>query len=438
MNLTSPITDYPTARRFLLELKSTGVSLGLGRMERLMAALGHPERSLPLLHVAGTNGKGSVSAMLEAMLRQAGWRTGLYTSPHLVRLGERVQVNRDPLSEGEIVANVSLLREALKGLAHEAEEESRPSYFECMTAIALLHFARSRCDIAIIEVGVGGRLDATNVITPEVSVITSIGLDHCDLLGETLAEIAMEKAGIIKPGRPTVIGYLPREAEDVIRHVAAARGAPVISVAEHFGADGENHPLPLTNLAGAYQRRNAATAVLVARLLPDRWKLSDTSIAGALLNVDWPARLQRFAVSDKVVVLDSSHNAEGAAELEANLEDLTREFGRRPIVVTGVLGLARAKPLIRAICQHSSEIHFVRPDQRRACTFEELESAVPSAYAGRLMRDTVETLFPGPSVANVGAAGDVIVVTGSIYLAGEVLARLDPKWGPYEGDLQDF
>ena len=438
MDLSSPINDYAGARDFLLELKSTGVSLGLGRMERLLAALGRPERTLPLLHVAGTNGKGSVSAMLEAMLRHAGWRTGLYTSPHLVRVGERVQVNRQPLSEREIVAYVSELRQALQRLANEAGDDSRPSYFECMTAIAFLHFARSRCDIAIIEVGVGGRLDATNVITPELSVITSIGLDHCDILGETLAEIAAEKAGIIKPRRPTVIGYLPREAENVIRQVAATRNSEVISAREFHGADGERHPFPSTNLAGDYQRRNAATATLAARRLSERWRLSDAGIAQALLNVNWPARWQRIALNDRMVVLDASHNAEGAESLAANLAELTREFGRAPIVVTGALGLARAKPLIQVICRHSSEIHFVCPNQRRACTFEELESIVPAAYGGRLIRNTVAGLFPKPFTANAGSPGDVVVVTGSIYLAGEVMARLDPKWGPYEGDLQDF
>lgn len=433
--MASRIQDYDTAARFLLELKSRGVSLGLERMRRLMTRLGHPERSVPCIHVAGTNGKGSVVVMLEAIFRRAGWRTGMYTSPHLVRLGERVQVNGENLSETAIVDYVRELEPVVAAM--EAEEAGGvASYFEVMTAMALLHFSRSRCDIACIEVGLGGRLDATNVIMPEVSVITSIGLDHVEFLGNSLAAIAAEKSGIIKQGTPVVIGRLPREAEAVVRGIAAQREARVYSVAAEFDENLKNYPA--TNLEGAYQRINAATAMLAAKVMAPRWQLSDDIIARALSTVDWPGRWQRFPIDGRTVILDASHNAQGAESLDANLSSIAKEFERPPIVVLGVLGIARARPLLDVVCRHAREIHIVQPAQRRACTFEQLESLVPVTYRGLVVRQTVEKAFPNASTCEVGQPGDVVVVTGSITLAGEVLSRIDPGRGPYEGHLQDF
>ena len=258
--------DYAAATEYLFALKAGGVKFGIDRMRRLTAALGHPERSYPVIHVAGTNGKGSVSAMLDAIFRAAGWRTGLYTSPHLVKLGERVQVDRRHLTEAEIVAYTGELRPIAAACAATMPDE-HATFFEFMTAMAFLQFQRRQADVAIIEVGMGGRLDATNVVEPEIAVITSIGLDHCAELGGTLAQIAREKAGIIKPGRPVVMGRVPAEAEQVIREVAAAGGAPVHSVREIFGGDMAGYPA--TNLAGDYQRWNAATATLVAQVFRD-------------------------------------------------------------------------------------------------------------------------------------------------------------------------
>ena len=215
-SLAKPFSNYEEVTEYLYALKAGGVKFGIDRMRRLAAALGHPERSYPVIHVAGTNGKGSVSAMLDAILHAAGWRTGLYTSPHLVKLGERVQVDRQLLTEAEIVAYVNELRPVAERAAAEAADE-HATFFEFMTAMAFLQFQRQKVDAAVIEVGMGGRLDATNVVEPEVTVITSIGLDHIAELGGTFALIAREKAGIIKPGRPVVIGRLPPEAEQVVR-----------------------------------------------------------------------------------------------------------------------------------------------------------------------------------------------------------------------------
>ena len=412
---------YPAIAEALYRLKPTGAKFGIDRMRPLAAALGHPEQRISCIHVAGTNGKGSVSAMLEAILRAAGWRTGLYTSPHLVRLGERVQVQREILSETEIVNYWNELRPVMERLA-TANADDRPSFFELVTAMALLQFTRKPCDIAVIEVGLGGQLDATNIVVPEVSVITSIGRDHEEWLGSEIEKIAAAKAGIIKTGRPVVIGRLPEEAECVIREIAAEKNAPVISVVEQFGSDLGNYPA--TNLEGDYQRWNAATAALAARALAPKWKMNEAAITRGLQEVNWPGRWQRVQIGGRLAILDASHNPEGAQVLDTNLARLVAETGRRPVVIVGVLGLSRAQPLVEVICRHAKEIHFVVPDQPRACSHAELTALVPGDFTGTVVRATMADLFPAPGRCTAGESDDVLVVTGSIYVLGEVISRL--------------
>lgn len=349
---------HAAARAYLHELKARGVALGLERMRRFLAEIGDPQNAVPCIHIAGTNGKGSVAAMLEAILRTAGWKTGLYTSPHLVKVGERIQVNRESLSDEALSLAVHELRPAVERMAGTAGEEAVPSYFEFMTALAFRQFAANGCDIAIVEAGLGGRLDATNVVTPEVSVITSIGFDHCEILGRTLEQIAAEKAGIIKPRVPVVLGRLPPEAERTVRQAALQNDSPVISVAEVFGMDETLYPQ--TNLSGSYQRTNAATATVAARTLPMRWRISETVIERGLIHVTWAARWQSFAVGGRRLIVDSSHNAEGAETLDANLRHLISDTGRRPIVVVGVLGVARADPILKVVGSHAQEMVGVR------------------------------------------------------------------------------
>lgn len=416
--------EYGAVTEHLFARKAHGRKFGIDRMAKLAAELNHPERSVPAVHIAGTNGKGSVAAMLDAILHAAGWRTGLYTSPHLVHLGERVQVDRHVLTEREIVDYFAELRPIAERLA-AADPDDEPSFFEYMTAMAFLQFARKRCDVGVVEVGLGGRLDATNILTPEVSVITSIAMDHCELLGDTVEKIAAEKAGILKPGRPVVLGRMPAAAEKVIRRLAEARGAPVCSVAEVYGHTIDGYPH--TNLEGDYQRWNAATATLVARALGDRWRVSAAAIERGLAHVDWPGRWQRVRLAGRRAILDASHNPEGAQVLDANLAHLVAETGRAPVVITGVLGAVRARPLLETIARHAREIHLVVPQQPRACRFEELEAVVPPGFRGAVVRDEVARIFPGPNRCEVGEGDDVIVVTGSIYLLGEVLARLETE-----------
>ncbi len=435
MHPSGTFTGYAAVQEYLFSLKAKGPKFGIDRMHLLVQALGHPERRYPVIHVAGTNGKGSVAAMLDAILHAAGWRTGLYTSPHLVKLGERVQVNRELLRPEEIIAYVNELQPVAEHLAR-ANADDHPSFFEFMTAMAFLQFARRDAEFAVVEVGLGGRLDATNVVQPEVTVITSIGLDHCEMLGSELDQIAAEKAGIIKPGRPVVIGRMPAVAEAVIRRIAAERGAPVHSVRDEFGEEMDRYPS--TNLEGDYQRWNAATATLTARLLPPRWKLTEETIARGLLHTHWPGRWQRVTVGGRHLILDASHNPEGAQVLDANLTRLIAETGRKPAIMTGVLGEYRARALMEVIARHAREIHLVIPHQARACGYEELEQYLPAEFTGPVLRTTVDTVFPAPDRCTAGGADEILVVTGSIYLLGEVFERIEPGRGAGEGRLQDF
>lgn len=478
-SVANNLSDYASVTEYLYSLKAGGVKFGIDRMRRLADVLGHPERSYPVIHVAGTNGKGSVSAMLESILRTAGRRTGLYTSPHLVKLGERVQVDRQLLTEAEIVAYAQELQPvAARAAALAADEHA--TFFEFMTAMAFLQFQRKRVDLAIVEVGMGGRLDATNVVQPEVSVITSIGLDHCAELGDTVEKIAGEKAGIIKPGRPVVIGRLPAGAERVIREVAAANRAPVHSVREAFGVEPDKYPV--TNLEGDYQRWNAATAVLVTRLFIERIAVStrwnatsgrvqsvpgllrqgygahakhnqpaiasatagghapptESDISRGLAHVNWPGRWQRLSVGGRALILDASHNPEGAEVLDRSLQRLVAETSRQPIIVAGVLGEFRARALLQVVLRHARELHLVTPQQARATSAETMLAMVPPAARHFVRTGELDRIFPDATTCTLGEPGDTVVVTGSIYLLGEVLARLEPGRGAGEGRLQDF
>ncbi|MFP4070246.1 MAG: bifunctional folylpolyglutamate synthase/dihydrofolate synthase [Opitutales bacterium] len=423
------VPSYKETRDYLYSLRDRGSKYGIERMQRFVAELGHPERRFPVIHVAGTNGKGSVCAMLEAIYRANGYRTGLYTSPHLVHLGERVQVDRLPLTETDIVRHCERLRPVAAALGAGKPEE-HPSFFEFMTAMAFLQFADAQVDLAILETGLGGRLDATNVAAPELSVITSVSLDHTELLGDSLAKIAREKAGICKPRKPVLLGRLPPEAEAVVREVAAERGCPVHTVGDRFRDPAQ---LPQTNLAGQFQRWNAGLAIHATELLAERFPVRATD---ALRSVDWAGRWQRIELGDRSLILDATHNPEGCAVLEENLRDLRDREGRKPVVLAGTLGEDRARSLMPVIARHAREIHLVRPDQPRACETPFLESCLPGGHGIPVRHSSVAEAFPAPSHCALGESGDTIVVTGSIYLLGEVLQRLDgaPNTG---GRLQD-
>ena len=447
--------DTGDSIQWLFAQKPRGRLYGIDRMRALAEALGHPERAVPCIHMAGTNGKGSVAAMLESIFRHEGYRVGLYTSPHLVYVGERVQVDRQPLNDGQVAAYLHELRPVAEQLAAQ-DPDLTPSFFEYMTAMAMLEFVRRECDLAIFEVGLGGRLDATNIVAPRVSVITSIGLDHCELLGDTIEKIAAEKAGIIKPGVPLVVGRVPSGARTAIAQIAGDRGAPATWVEDEFGAG--HASLPVTNLAGDYQRWNAATATLAAqafqlepRAMPGTTtgmaRDSSERLAAALQDVRWPGRWECREVGGRTLILDTSHNPEGAETLDANLSALVAATGANPIVVVGVLGAARARPLLEAIARHAAAIHLVRLSDARACSLAELRSLIPAEFKGPVVDDSLGHLFPssgklweglyapidlveadGRGASPVAESGQkappTIVITGSIYLIGEVMKHL--------------
>lgn len=429
------LSDHESVRRYLYGLKAQGAKFGIDRMRALSQRLGNPERSFPIVHIAGTNGKGSVAAMLENILRNAGCKTGLYTSPHLVRQGERVQINRGILRDEEIVDYVRELQPVAAELAaHDADD--RPSFFEFMTAMAFLHFQRNQVDIAVIETGMGGRLDATNIVQPELSVITEIGLDHVEVLGDSIAKIAAEKAGIIKNGRPVVAANLAPEAEAVIRKTAESRGCSFECVREVFGVDLANYPG--TNLEGSHQRRNAATATLAARRLRTLFDLPDDLVARSLLSVNWPGRWQRMEAAGRVFIFDAAHNPEGAVCLEENLQRLVAATGVKPHLIVGVLGAARAQSILPVAARSAHSLSLVSvPDQERSCLPSELRRFIPTDFCGPVHLTDIESLFPGSRACTLGRPGETIVVTGSIYLIGQVMDRIlnDEPLG--QGRLQD-
>jgi dihydrofolate synthase/folylpolyglutamate synthase len=396
--------------RWLTGLRNLGSRLGTERMAVLAERLAHPERAAPCIHVAGTNGKGSTCAMIEAIQRAHGRRTGLYTSPHLVSIGERIQVDRRPLPDERVVALAEVLRPHHAAIA-AATPDLAPTFFELITAAAWIEFALRRVDVAILETGLGGRLDATNICQPEVCVITSIGLDHQEYLGPTVAHIAAEKAGILKPGVPAVVGLVPPAAEAVIAARAREVGAPLHWLKDYF-PDG----LPETNLVGAHQRANAGLALLACELA-EGLPVDEATARAALRRVDWAGRWQRLALADgRALVVDGSHNEEGVRAIVPLLAAC-----RAPTVVLGALGAERARPLLAAVAPLAARLHLVAPDNERACRPAELAALLPPADQAKASVATVAELFPSPGVCR--ALGDPIVVLGSLYLVGEVLAR---------------
>lgn len=413
--------NFNEARDYLYALKTQRTTYGFERMACMAEALGHPQHHYPCIHVAGTNGKGSVCAMLEAIYRAAGYCTGLYTSPHLVYLGERVQINRKPITPEQLAAGIPPLKTCAQALAAE-RPEMHPSFFEFMSALAFRHFEREGVDIAIIETGLGGRLDATNVVSPEISVITSISLDHTDMLGDTLAQVAREKAGIIKPRTPVVTGLLPPEAMRVIREVAATMNAPVYPVSEYI-SDPDQYPE--TALEGAFQRVNAAIAKHVVKLLAEDFPVSIFHIQQGLDNVEWSGRWQRINLAEnKHLILDATHNPEGAYHLDTNLSTLCEQEGRKPIILAGTTGSERARALMPVIARRAKEIHLLRPNQPRAVDFETLRAALPEHCPPVTTHKDLNALFPEPGKCILGVAGETLVATGSIYLIGEILERV--------------
>ena len=413
-------TDYTATRDYLNSLKDKGVKYGLDTVRSIVATLGHPEKKFPCIHVAGTNGKGSTCAMLEAIYRANGYQTGLYTSPHLVHEGEMIQIGRRPLSEIDIILYVK----KLKPIASEIEKrytDGHPSFFELMTIMGFLHFAESKVDLAIIETGVGGRLDATNVVDPELSIITSVSLDHTELLGDTIDQIAMEKAGIIKPERPVLIGKLCEEAESAVRRIALEKDCTVYSVCERFP---DIDKLPETNLAGSLQKWNAAVAAYATEILNKGFPVDAIKTFPILKSIQWPGRWQTLQLADRTLILDATHNPEGADMLKENLESLIQQNQIKPVIITGTTGELRARCLMPIVGRYARELYLVTPEQPNAIPSHTLEKHLPDEHEAAVSHSEISALFPAPETCIAGEPDDTIVVTGSIYLIGEVLRQL--------------
>lgn len=425
---------YPSIRDYLYALRNHGSRYGIERMQTFAAELGNPEHKLRTIHVAGSNGKGSVCALLESIYRAAGYRTGLYTSPHLLHLGERVQINRQPLREAALIEQVARIRPIAEAIARR-DPEMEPSFFELMTAMAFNTFADEGVDIALIETGLGGRLDATNILQPELCIITSIALEHTEILGDTLAKIAGEKAGIIKPGIPVITGLLPPEAQEVITRIARERGAPLISVTDRYP---NARCCPRSALPGTCQRWNAAMAALTVEVLNPSFPVKRESVRKGLAQVEWAGRWQRFSIDKRQLILDATHNAGGLETLRGNLQRLQQKEGRKPHILTGMLGEERASALLPLLCQHAQSLHLLTPKQPKATPAQWLYSQLPQAAKAIATCSDLSTLIPNPGKLAMGQPGDTIVVTGSIYLLGEVLEHLNYEPEPQKLNFQDL
>ena len=401
---------------FLFSLERFGMKFGLATMARLCDALGHPERAFTSVHIAGTNGKGSVAAMVERALRAAGHRTGRYTSPHLLRVEERFVIDGRDVAPATLEAHAAALISIVDRLVADGELEGWPTFFECTTALAFDLFREARADVAAIEVGLGGRLDATNVLTPAVSAIVSIDFDHQAQLGTTLESIAAEKAGIIKPGVPVVIGPLPAEAASVVRETARDRQAPLIDAASDPSLLARLAGMPLA-LRGRHQLANAAVAVRVLEALDaSGLRVDAAQIAEGLARAEWPGRLEEFTVGGTRVVLDAAHNTAGARALAEYLRETA------PDGVTLVFGVMKDKAV-------DDMLAILAPLARRTiCTAASSPRAMPpaelAAVARRTHRDVRVSEDPGAALEEAMRAGETVVAAGSIFLIGPLRDRL--------------
>lgn len=404
----APMT-YAEAIQFLYGLRWFGAKFGLENTLKLAALAGNPQNKLRFIHVAGTNGKGSTCAMLESIYRAAGLRVGLFTSPHLVSFRERLQVDRQLIGEADVVRLVGELQPLLK----EFSEEHHPTFFEVVTVMALCYFAERGCDLVIWETGLGGRLDATNIVTPLASVVTNIGFDHQQWLGETLEKIAAEKAGIIKPGVPVLTGVTQPGPLDVVEMIARKLNAPLTRVdTTHAARQARYAALP-----GDHQRANAALAVATVEVLQRQIPVKSAVIRRGLEAVHWPGRLQSVTrPGGQRVLLDGAHNPAGATALRAALVDVNAP-------VTLILGILADKDC-RAMCDIlaplAQRIRLVPVASERTAQPRELEAFCRAANPRALV-----TLGAGLPAALAQAEGDpLVVIAGSLYLIGEAMELL--------------
>jgi len=412
--------DYSLTR----SLRYSPEKFDLGRMHRFVEMLGSPHAQYPIVHVAGTKGKGSTSAMIAEVLQTAGYKVGLYTSPHMIDFSERIQVNRVPVSHKELVDLVEKLKPAVEVI-------EQLTTFELTTAAAFLYFAQEKVDIAVIEVGLGGRLDATNVVDPLVSVITSLSMDHMNVLGDTLEKIAAEKGGIIKPGKPVIVAHQKPEAISVLRKIAMERHSPMTYVDDAWTVDSIAHTLqgqtieikalmdrsePIQfslSLHGEHQAHNALTAFCVLDFLRHKgYKFNVEQIQKGFAKVVWPGRFE-ILQTNPMVIIDSAHNIDSCEKLAQTVRDYLP--GRDVILIFGASEDKEVKGMLQALAPIAGRALITQSIHPRSFDplalteiardyFKQVEAAVPLEEAVKKAIDQIDK-------------GGVILITGSIFVA---------------------
>jgi dihydrofolate synthase/folylpolyglutamate synthase len=429
--------DYIEATQYLFQLRRFGWRPGLDTIQHLLARLGNPQARFPAVHVGGTNGKGSTAAILAAILRAAGRRTALYTSPHLVSFTERMQVDGEPIAEAEVAKLTGELRALCAVHFPPGGSPPHPTFFEIATAMAFQYFCSRGVEAAVVEVGLGGRLDATNVLQPLAAVITNVSLEHQEYLGATVAEIAREKAGIVKPGVPVLCGAAG-EPLAVIREVAAGRGAPLLALREAYtwtlrdsGLTGQRFDLagPVRRyedlrlpLAGGHQVENAVAAVAAAETLEGAGLgVTAETIRRGLERAVWPGRLQVLQERPRVL-LDGAHNPAGVDALVAFLEAQRATLGRLTLVF-GVLQGKDARAMLARLAPFAERIILTRPPTDRAADPHALARVLGGPGSVRVAADVPAAL----ALARDAAGEDgTVLVTGSLYTVGAALDAGNP------------
>jgi dihydrofolate synthase / folylpolyglutamate synthase len=405
---------YSEAIQFLYGLRLFGAKFGLENSFKLAEFAGNPQNRLRFIHVAGTNGKGSTCAMLESIYRAAGLRVGLFTSPHLVSFRERIQINRKFISERDVVRFV----EESKPLFERFPEDQHPTFFEAVTIMALRYFAEQKCDLVIWETGLGGRLDATNIVTPLASVITNIGIEHSEWLGDTVEKIAAEKAGIIKPGAPVVTTATAGHGLEVIEARAREKRCRFIPVAAEQGLQPPLNSVDLP-LHGPHQRLNAALAVATVHALSDQIPAGEAAVRTGLATVDWPGRMHRVQrASGQIILLDGAHNADGAEALRVALQE---EFpGGKPTMIFGVFRDKDSTSMCHSLAPLAGRILLTPVHSERT----EDPSKLVAACRESNPRAEIEVCGALADALKKVSAVPFVVIAGSLYLVGEAMELL--------------
>ncbi|MBW2076733.1 MAG: bifunctional folylpolyglutamate synthase/dihydrofolate synthase [Deltaproteobacteria bacterium] len=426
-------SSYEEALSRLYSLQKYGIKFGLSKTSNLLRAFKDPHLGQRYIHIAGTNGKGSVGAMLEAILLKSGLTVGLYTSPHLVSFTERFRINKVCIERDQAAALMNEIDAAV-------DKREPPTFFEMATAMALIYFARNNVDIGIIEAGMGGRLDATNVITPMVSVITNIGLEHRQFLGNTITDIAREKGGIIKTGIDVVTAVNQTPVKRLIQALCDERGAPCWRIGRdaryqrlpsgHLGYYGlrDSYPKLALGLKGRFQYRNAALCLLALEILKRKGiAASEDDIRLGLADPLWPGRLE-IVSARPMIVLDGAHNI---AAMRSLADSIKRDFDFKDLVlVVGIMADKEISPILREVLPLASKTIFTRPAYYRASEPQLLLQAAEKLGSTGEVRVPLSAAIE--RARNLAGERDLILITGSLFTVGEAKSCLDPTRYPRE------